>query len=97
MWACSYRMRGNGFKLKEGRFRQGNRKKFFTVRVVRREQVAPRGCGCPLHGRTPGQAGWGCEQPGLEGGVPAYSRRLELHDLKVPSNPNRSMKKPIWT
>ena len=29
-----------------------------------------------------GQAGWGCEQAGLEGGVPAYSRGLELDDLE---------------
>ena len=33
------------------------------------------------------QAGWGCEQPGLEGGVSAYSRGLELDDLKDPSQP----------
>jgi len=30
----------------------------------------------------------GCEQPGLEGGDPAYSRGLELHDLKGPFQPN---------
>ena len=43
--------------------------------------------GFPLSGNIQGQAGWGCEQPGLERGVPAYSRGLELHDLKGPFQP----------
>jgi len=45
----------------------------------------------PLPGSIQGQAGWGFEPPGSEGGVPAYSRRLELDDLKGPFQP-----KPLY-
>ena len=71
-------MRGSGFNLEEGRFILDIGKKFFYCEgdetLEHRNTLPSKACGCPSPAGIQGQAGRGCEQPGLEGGIPAYSR-----------------------
>ena len=79
-WVCCDGARGNGFKLKEGRFRLDIRKKFFTIRVVKQWNMLSRDA-VDVSGDIWGQAGRGSEHPNLAVGVPVHCRGVGLAAL----------------
>ena len=90
--ACCDSTRSNGFKLREGRRRLGIRKKFFTMRVVKRWNMLPRGVLV-----APSLETFKVRLDGTQSNLSSWRCHCSLHrswarrPLKVPSNTKYSM------
>jgi len=72
---------GNGFKLKEGRFRLYVKNNFFTQRALRPWHSCPEKLWCPIPGDIQSQVGWGSGQPEPVCGSPAHGREEQPGNL----------------
>ena len=71
--ACCDRTRSNGFKLREGRYKE---EIFYHESGETLEQIVQRSTGGLIPGNIQGQVGWNSDQPGLVEDIPAHCRGL---------------------